>query len=114
MPAPLPVNPRERFAALAAVALVQIGLGAALLFGLRVDALRHNELVSRLIEVGLVPPPPPVVPVRVRPAAAPLFRSPEGRAQADWRIAGPHPVPRLSESDADRGACPICANRGRG
>lgn len=55
--------------ALAAVALVQLGLAAALLIGLRVDVLRHNEIVSRLIELTIPPPPPPkfiVTPERVR------------------------------------------------
>lgn len=64
MPAPAPVQPRERFIALVAVALVQLGLGAALLIGLRVDILPHGELVERLIEVALPrPPPPPTMPV---------------------------------------------------
>jgi periplasmic protein TonB len=63
--------------ALAAVALVQLGLGAVLLSGFRVDALRHNELVSRLIEVTIPPPPPRrlallrVHPAEHRPSAAP-------------------------------------------
>ena len=91
MPAPTEVRPRERFAALAAVTLVQIVLGAALLSGLRVDTLRDNELVSRLIEVT-IPPPATVVPVvhprviRRHEAAAPKAEpKPIGGAP------GPHP-----------------------
>ena len=63
MPAPAPVQPRERLIALVAVALVQLCLGAALLIGLRVDILVHGELVSRLIDVTLPRPPPPPPPV---------------------------------------------------
>lgn len=92
MPAPTEVRPRERFAALAAVTLVQIVLGAALLSGLRVDTLRDNELVSRLIEVTIPPPPATVVPVvhprviRRHEAAAPKAEpKPIGGAP------GPHP-----------------------
>ena len=92
MPAPTEVRPRERFAALAAVTLVQIVLGAALLSGLRVDTLRNNEHVSRLIEVTIPPQPATVVPVvhprviRRHEAAAPKAEpKPIGGAP------GPHP-----------------------
>ena len=54
-------RPRERAYALAAVALVQAALGLALLSGLRVQVGRSGEIVSRLIDVSLRPPPPPVV-----------------------------------------------------
>jgi protein TonB len=70
MPAPAPVRPRERLVALVAVALVQLGLGAALLSGFRVDVLGRGELVSRLIEITLVPPPPPRP-----PPAVPVLKS---------------------------------------
>jgi hypothetical protein len=78
MPAPDPIRPRERLIALVAAALLQLALGAALLSGFRVDRLRDNELVSRLIEITLPPPPPlsRIVPPRIhraerRAAAAP-------------------------------------------
>ena len=61
MPATMPVRPRERLAVLAGVFAVQLGLGAVLLFGLRVDILRRSELVSHLIDVSLQRPPPPPV-----------------------------------------------------
>ena len=92
MPAPTEVKLRERFAALAAVALVQLVLGAALLSGLRVDTLRDNELVSRLIEVTIAPPPAPVVPVvhprviRRHEAAAP-----KAEPKPIGGTPGPHP-----------------------
>lgn len=66
MPASVPVRPRERLIALVAVALVQLGLGAALLSGFHVDTLSGNEIVSRLIDVTLAPPPPPPPPSRPR------------------------------------------------
>jgi protein TonB len=55
------VRPRERALALAAVVLVQAGLGFALLTGLHVDVTRSGEIVQRLINVTLRKPPPPVV-----------------------------------------------------
>jgi len=58
MPAPALVRPRERLVALAAVALVQLTLGLVLLNGFRVDVLRQSEIVSRLIDITLPPPPP--------------------------------------------------------
>jgi protein TonB len=71
------VRPRERAFALAAVALVQLGLGVALLSGFDVDLTRPGELVQQLIDVTLPKPPPPTPPVRPpprpehHPAAAP-------------------------------------------
>jgi protein TonB len=59
------LGPRERLAALAAVALVQFGLALALLSGLRVQVVQQPDIVERLIEIALPrPPPPPVQPVR--------------------------------------------------
>ena len=64
MPATMPVRPRERLAALAGVFAVQLGLGVALIFGLRVDVSRRRELVSHLIDVSLQRPRPPPPEVR--------------------------------------------------
>lgn len=61
------VRPRERAFALAAVALVQLGLGVALLSGFQVDVTRPGELVQQLIDVTLPKPPPPTPPVRPPP-----------------------------------------------
>jgi protein TonB len=52
-------RPRERFYALAAVALVQLALAIALLSGLRVEISRPGDVVQRLIEISLPKPPPP-------------------------------------------------------
>lgn len=96
MPAPAPVQPRERLIALVAVALVQLCLGAALLIGLRVDVLPGGELVSRMIEIALPrPPPPPPPPVRLvsRPRAE--KHSPSNAPRSVQKPIGgsPGPVP---------------------
>ena len=68
MPAASEAGPRERAAALAAAALVQFGLGLALLNGLRIQLTEPVQAVQRLIDVTLPRTPPPVPkPVR-RPA----------------------------------------------
>jgi protein TonB len=94
MPAPAPVRPRERFIALAAVVLVQLGLGAALLSGLRVDALKQNELISHLIEITLPeppPPPPPVTVTRPRPARHQTAAAPKAASKPLGGSPGPQP-----------------------
>jgi protein TonB len=90
MPAQDEVRPRERVIALAAVALVQLGLGLALLSGFRVDVLRQGELVSRLIEIAIPPPPPPQISVS-RPAK--LQRAPAPQVQPKPLGGSPGPEP---------------------
>ncbi|MFL6721367.1 MAG: TonB family protein [Sphingomonas sp.] len=63
------VRPRERAYALAAVALIQLGLGLILLRGFEVDVSRRRDLVQRLIAVTLAKPPPPQPPVQPPPRA---------------------------------------------
>lgn len=46
--------------ALAAVVLVQGGLGFALLQGFHVDVSKPGEVVQRLIDLTLPKPPPPI------------------------------------------------------
>ena len=53
------MRPRERAYALAAVVLVQLGIGAVLLRGFHVDVARPAEIVQHLIDVTLAKPPPP-------------------------------------------------------
>ena len=63
---------RERAAAFGVAAVVQVMLGLALLSGFRVDFNRTRDVVERLIEIG-VPPPPPIVrvePVKPKPEEA--------------------------------------------
>jgi protein TonB len=84
------VRPRERITALAAVALVQLVLGFALLSGLHVEVRRPGDIVQRLIDVSLTkPPPPPQSPPprsQHRQAAAP-------KAAPDKRGGSPGPQP---------------------
>lgn len=76
MPARVTMRPRERLGALAAVALVQLGLGLVLLNGLRVDVGPSREAVQRLIEIALPPTPPPAPPpTPPKPAPKPEHRS---------------------------------------
>src|SRR6185312_15829629 len=62
VPAQAEVRPRERLIALAAVLLVQAGLGLVLLNGLRVEVGAPAEAVQRLIQIALPHTPPPVPP----------------------------------------------------
>lgn len=93
MPAASPLRPRERLAALAAVVLVQLGLGAALLSGFRVDVLRNNEIVARLIDFTLPPPPPKVTPAPVHPAKHQM-----AAAKAEPKPTGGAPGPAPSHT----------------
>lgn len=83
------VRPRERSIALAAVVLVQLGVGIVLFRGFRVDASHPGELIQRLVEVTLPKPPPPLAPrpkPQHRQAAAP-------RAQPVRQGGSPGPAP---------------------
>lgn len=93
MPASSSVRPRERLFALVAVALVQLGLGAALLSGFRVDVLKQNDLVARLIEVTLppTPPPPRVAIVKPRPAKRETAAAPKAAPKPIGGSPGPQP-----------------------
>jgi protein TonB len=92
MPAHAEIRSRERFAALAGVALVQLGLGAALLSGFRIDVLRRNELVSRLVEITLPRTPPQLVPiVKARPAVRHSAAAPKAQPKLVGGSPGPQP-----------------------
>ena len=93
MPATIPVRPRERLAALAGVLAVQLGLGAVLLFGLRVDVLRRSELVSQLVDFSLQPPPPPPPRVHASSHAAKHATAAAPRAAAKPIGGSSGPVP---------------------
>ena len=73
------VRPRERAYALAAVALIQFALGAALLTGLRVKMVAQSDLVQRLVQVALPPAPPPPPPPKL---AEKRTRTPESAPKA--------------------------------
>jgi len=85
MPALSEVRPRERLAALAAVALVQLALGLILISGLRVQVSRPVEVVERLVEIALPRPPPPV------PAVQPITPKTEHRSSPAPK-AEPKPI----------------------
>jgi periplasmic protein TonB len=87
------MRPRERLAALAAVAVVQLGLGLVLLNGLRVEVGRTGEAVERLIEVALPPVPPPVPPVRPETTAKPEHRAATA-PRAERKPLGGSPGPK--------------------
>lgn len=93
MPASTPVRPRDRLVALVAVALVQLGLGAALLSGFHVDVLKPNDIVSRLIEVTLPnpAPPPPVMVLHPRPAKQRTAAAPKAAPKPIGGSPGPQP-----------------------
>ena len=115
MPAPRPVRPRERVFALAGVALVQLGLGAALLSGFRVDTLRHNELVSRLIEITIPPPPRPKVRVaRLRPAVRHETAAPKAQPKPVGGTPGPVPSHALPTPVPVVAVHPTAASSGGG
>src|SRR3712207_3028419 len=66
------VPPRERYTALAAAAVVQVGLGLALLSGLNVTVERIKDRAHQLIEVALPQPPLPPTPPKVETPAPEL------------------------------------------
>jgi periplasmic protein TonB len=88
------VRPRERAYALVAVALIQLGLGLALLSGFRVELSRPADVVQRLVEIALPRPPPPVPPPlipkqRVARHAAP---APKAEPKPPGGAPGPRPA----------------------
>ncbi|MEA3063675.1 MAG: hypothetical protein QOJ27_103 [Sphingomonadales bacterium] len=88
------VRPRERATALAFAAVVQAALGLALLSGFRVDLQRSRDIVERLIEIGL--PPPPIVlvqPVKRAPKIAPRGAEAAPKASPAPTGGSPGPVP---------------------
>jgi protein TonB len=84
--------PRERVYALAGVVAVQLALAFALLNGLRVDLVRSGEIVSRLIEVTLSPPPVPPTPPA--PAKAQSDRHTASAPKAEPKRPGGSPGPQ--------------------
>ena len=77
--------------ALAAVVIVQLALGFALLTGLRVQFSRAVEGVQRLVQINLpqVPPPPVAVEIRHR-----QDRRPEAAPKAEPKPLGGSPGPQ--------------------
>ncbi|MGZ2412071.1 periplasmic protein TonB [Sphingomonas sp. F9_3S_D5_B_2] len=97
MPAPVQVRPRERFTALAAVALIQAGLILVLLNGFHVDVGRTRDSVERLIDITLQSPPPRLIPP-LPPKAAPRERRAQAAPKAAPAPPGGTPGPRPSHA----------------
>ena len=104
-----PVPPRERFTALAAAAVVQLGLLLALLSGLNVTVGRIKDSAQQLIEVALPPPPPPEAPKVQTPRPEPRSRAPEESAPKTVRapLGGSPGIARSSQTPAVEAIVPI-------
>ena len=87
------VRPRERLTALAAVVVVQLALGFALLNGLHVNVSRSRDLVSQLVSVALPKPPPPPRPKPVQPKPKPQHEQAAPKAQPVKIGGSPGPKP---------------------
>ena len=97
------VPPRERYTALAAAAVVTLGLGLALSSGLYVSAGRMKATAQQLIEVALLQPPkaqPPrqKVPERVTPK--PEAQQQNASKSAPSPLGGSRGTAHASESPA--------------
>lgn len=97
MPAAATVRPRERLAAFAAVALVQLGLGLILLNGLKVEVGGTAEAVQRLVDIALPHAPPPPPPVQPKPKAQARHSSSSAPRALPKPIGG-SPGPRPSHA----------------
>src|SRR5690242_1379494 len=95
MPAAADVRPRERLAALAAAALVQLAVGLALVSGLRVQIGHAADSAQRLIEIALPKtPPPPAHKPQVQPKPAQRYHaSPAPKAPEKHPGGSPGPRP---------------------
>ncbi len=97
-------RPRERAYALAAVVCVQLALGFALLTGLRVSVSRPADVVQRLLDFSLPPPPKPEPKPEPKPAQD---RSSAPKAE----VAPPGGSPGPEAAHAPPSVTPIVAVR---
>jgi protein TonB len=93
----------DRLGAAVLVALIHVGLGLMLLYGLAPKLMPNAEQITRLVNISLVPPPPivpppPPPPPKVEPkakprpeAAAPAPVAPPGGTPSEVRRAAPPP-----------------------
>ena len=100
------VRPRERMAALVAVALVQLILGFVLVSGFRVQFSRTAEVVQRLVEIALPRAPPPMPPPTPKPR---VMRQASPAPKAEPKPLGGSPGPRPTH--APPSVAPIVAIR---
>lgn len=107
------VPPRERYTALAAAAVVTLGLGLALSSGLHVNVGRMKATAQQLIEVALLQPPKaqpprPKVPERV-PRRKPEAQQQSAPKTAPAPLGGSPGTAHASESPAVVAIVPIRA-----
>ena len=107
------VPPRERYTALAAAAVVTLGLGVVLSSGLQVNVGRMKATAQQLIEVALLQPPQaqpprPKVPERV-PRPKPEAQQKSAPKTAPAPLGGSPGTARASESPAVVAIVPIRA-----
>ena len=104
-----PVPPRERYMALAAAAVVQLGLVLALVSGLNVTVGRMKDTAQQLIEVALPQPPPPPRPKveEQLPKTKPEPRQESAPKAAPSPLGGSPGTARASESPAVEAIVPI-------
>jgi len=106
------VRPRERAAAFAFVAVVQVALGLVLLSGFHVDFVRARDTIQQLIQVRLPPPPqvvPPPVPVQAKPAKRRQESAPKAQPAPPGGSPGPvahHAPPSVTPVVAVRPTAP--------
>ena len=106
------VPPRERYTALAAAAVVQMGLGLALLSGLQVSVGRMKDSAQQLIEVALPQPPKPPTPPKVEeplPRPRPEAQQASAAKTAPAPLGGSPGTARASESPSVIPIVPIRA-----
>jgi periplasmic protein TonB len=90
------VRPRERLTALAAVVVVQLGLGFVLLNGLHVSVSRSRDIVEQLVSVTLPKPQPPPQsppkPIQAKPKAHHQEAAPKAQPVKIGGSPGPKPA----------------------
>jgi periplasmic protein TonB len=86
------VRPRERALALGAVALIQAALGIVLLRGFHVDVSHPGEMIQRLVDVTLVKPPPPLVPIQRPRSQHHQAAAPKAEPAKSGGSPGPQPA----------------------
>ena len=112
-------RPRERAVALAAVLIIQLGLGVLLVRGFEVDVVQTRDVVERLINIRLTKPPPPRLPPKAQPrrrsrsTAAAAAATPKAGAPRVRKVARPlsPPTPIIAVHPA---AAPSGGGKGSG
>ena len=101
------VPPRERYTALAAAAVVQLGLVLALVSGLNVTVGRMKDTAQQLIEVALPPPPPPPKVEEQLPKTKPKPRQESAPKATPAPLGGSPGTARAAKSPAVQAVVPM-------